>query len=155
MRRKILALIACLAFVLGPPAYGDVIGQWTTAFGQGTIEYSIYADVSQKTYLTISDASNGFGDGVEVFFAIKGHGAKPGSPVVFTIGSVSIRMTANSGGSISTGCQSCARDFDALWILLRSGSSVRLSFDGRVADFTLRGAARILPRNPPPADYYR
>jgi hypothetical protein len=155
VRLRFLPLGATLSLLVAQPLQADVVGQWTTEFGQGIIEYSIYNDFQQSTYITISDGSNGVGATVQIFLAINGKGARPGTPVTFSIGSTAIRMWADAGGSISTGCQQCARDFDTLWRLLRSGNQLKLAFDGREAIFTLRGAARVLPRTPPPADFYR
>jgi hypothetical protein len=138
-----------------PTSAASVLGQWTTDYGQGIIEYSVYNDSDQKTYLTISDGSNGLDEKVEIFLAIDGEGARPNSDITFTVGSVSVRMTADDGGSIATGCHSCARNFDALWALLREGQMLRVAFDGRSADFTLRGTSKIFPEDPPVADFYR
>ncbi len=148
-------IILLLLTVATPASAAKIVGQWTTDFGQGIIEYSVHNDWDEKTYLTISDGSNGIDEKVQIFLAIDGEGVRPNGEITFSVDSVSIRMTADDGGSIATACHACAKNFDALWSLLRDGQTLRVSYDGRSADFTLRGTSKILPKNPPVADFYR
>ena len=158
MRRTALPMAVAYAIALSAysqPARADTVGEWTVKYGQGILEYGINNDFQQKSYITIDDGSDTQSGGVNIYFAIDGNGAQPGSSVTFTVGSISVRMNADEGGSISTNCHICAENFNALWPLLRRGRSVRLSFDGHSAAFSLRNANKVLPRDPPKADFYR
>jgi hypothetical protein len=144
--------------LLASPAAAQIVGQWRSNFGQGIIEYSIVLDREERSYITISDASSGasgFTEKVSVYLAIDGEGPEPNSQIKFSVDGVEVYFEADDGGSISTACRACAASFDALWHLIRQGDSVVVEFDRKSKRFPLRGSAQTLPRDPPPADFYR
>jgi len=126
-----------------------------SAYGQGVLEYSIYNDNLDQTYFIISDASQSNSEKVEIFLSINGKSPKPESEILVNVGPHQVHFVADSGGSISTACHACAANFDVLWGLIRSGAKMTVSFGGQIANFSLKGSAKVLDKSPPVADFYR
>ena len=150
-----LVSLAVLVSVPNQPAAARLVGQWVIGSGQGTVEYSIYNDNTDKTYFIISDASDGVSGEVEVYLSIGGKSPKPQSTVQIQVGPNRVDFMADEGGSISTACRVCAANFDALWQMMRAGKVMQVRFDGRAATFSLSGSSRVLGSEPPVADFYR
>ena len=124
--RYLLASTLCFCMLVSI-AKAQIVGQWHTQYGQGILEYSVLNDADGHTYLTVSDGSGEPDGHVQIFFAVNGRGAKPGTRVVFTVGTVSVYMNAVESGSISTSCHVCASNFE-ISVFLINASSCR--FDG-------------------------
>ncbi|GIL01021.1 MAG: hypothetical protein BroJett030_09200 [Alphaproteobacteria bacterium] len=57
--------------------------------------------------------------------------------------------TDKSGGVTISRCADCADKFASLWQMLRTGNVLRVvAADGRTASFSLRGTARLMPKEP-------
>ena len=131
------------------------VGRWVIGSGQGVIEYSIYNDNKDQTYFIISDASMGASGGVDVYISVNGKAPRPHERVIISIDGSQVDFMADGGGTIKTNCHVCASNFDFLWKLIRRGNTMRVRFGAGEGVFSLRGAAKILDRDPPKADFYR
>lgn len=141
-----------LALLLLPSAaLAEPIGRWWTGFGQGTIEYGIKNDSAGSDTIYIACEP----DRTAIRFSVRGADPKPGSTIIVTIGGDEWELYADRDQFVPTSSHVAADNFISLWHAMRRGQVARVRLDtGRSTVFTLRGAARVLPRQPCQTDYY-
>lgn len=84
--------------------------------------------------------------GTLIDIKINGQKAPPGTRIRVVIDRDMIKLPSDSSGYIQTSCATCADSFKFLWNRLRSATSLAVKFeDDRYANFSLKGASRILP----------
>lgn len=149
---RILALCLAVNAAISANAFAEPMGKWWGGFGQGTAEYGIKNDSagSDSIYIVCNAKRT------DLLFTVGGVVPKPGSRISVDIDGDEFGLVAKSNGSIETETRSGSNAFYFLWEAFRAGhvARVRLS-TGQHTIFTLRGAARALPKEPCETDMNR
>ncbi|NEX91177.1 hypothetical protein [Caulobacter sp. 17J65-9] len=149
MKRAVFVLAAWAA---ASSVAAEPMGVWWSGFGQGTFEYGIKNDSagSDSVYIACSD------DSTTISFTVGGEDPKPAQSVVVTIGGDEFEVWTDQLGRGGTASHASADTFTALWAAMRKGDVMRVRLaSGRSTAFTLKGAAKALPKEPCTPDFYR
>lgn len=149
--RKFCLTIAALAVLTGS-ANAEPIGRWWTGFGQGNFEYGIHNDSagSDTVYISCGEVPT------TIEFTIGGVNPKQGSDILVTIGADEFVLPAGKDGYFETKSHVASDNFHALWDAMRAGQFMRVRLaSGQSTAFTLKGAAKVLPKQACATDFER
>lgn len=150
MRRLGLAIIAVLTVAGGATA--EPIGRWWAGFGQGNFEYGIHNDSagSDTVYISCGEVPT------TIEFTVGGVNPKDGADVLVTVGADEFVLRAGKGGYFETKSHVDSDTFHALWDAMRAGQAMRVRLaTGQSTAFTLKGAAKVLPKEACATDFER
>lgn len=152
-----LIVAAIWSMIASPAVWAAPIGQWFFDYGQGNFSYAIYNDSAGSDSFEFYDTTNGLtGGGVGISVRVGGVSPLPYSTVIVTIGGDEWQLPVDREGGVPTDCHVCAANFDDLWDHVRKGAVMRVRLStGQSTRFTLAGAAKVLGRRPPKADFYK
>jgi hypothetical protein len=144
-------LFACLllTFLLMRPITGaEAIGDWKAGWGQGVVEYSV-GDVRQNGFLIDCDEGATLPNAealTSVYIYINGRAPPPGSVVHLLFDKDEVNVVVGERGDVNTSCPSCSKALEQIWKKARTSKTLNVVFsDNRSANFSLKGAAQILP----------
>ena len=141
-----------LALAISSPALAEPVGRWLSGFGQGTFEYGIKNDSvgSDEVYIACAE------DNTYISFTVGGVSPRQGSNIIMTIGPDEFVVMAGKNGYFQTASHVDADNFHALWDAMRAGQNLRVRLStGQSTNFTLKGAAKVLPKAPCKTDFAR
>jgi len=128
-------------------------GEWGAGFGQGVLEYGIKNDSAGSDHLYIACSDDW---GTSVSFTVGGKSPPAKSDVFVAAGRDQLELSTDEWGSFTTKSHVASDTFRYLWAIIRRESvlHVRLA-SGESTTFSLKGAAKVLPREPCKTDYER
>jgi hypothetical protein len=142
----VLALFACL------PAQAEPTGRWWSGFGQGNLEYGIKNDSAGSDEFYIACMQ----DRTYISLRIGGVEPKQGQSAIVTIGPDEFEVQLGKDGYVETASHVGYDTFRAWWAAMRAGANMRVRLStGQSTNFTLKGAAKILPRDACETDFQR
>lgn len=145
------ALITSIALASGE-AGAEPTGKWWAGFGQGTFEYGIKNDSAGSDEFYIACGY----DFTTISFKISGVVPKQGQRVVINIGGDEFDLWLGARGDFETKSHVDSDNFYALWDALRAGQIMRVRLSsGQSTAFTLKGAAKTLPKDACQTDFAR
>jgi len=145
-------LVCLTALSLSAPALTEPTGRWWSGFGQGTTEYGIKNDSagSDSFYMVCAP------DRTYVSLRIGGREPRKGETVTVTIGRDEFTLFLGENGYFETNSHVNHDTYLALWAAIREGADMRVRLaTGQSTNFTLLGAAKILPREACATDFAR
>ena len=144
--------LAVAALACATTASAQPIGRWWAGFGQGNFEYGIHNDSagSDAVYISCGEVPT------TIEFTVGGVKPKQGSTIIATIGADEFELPAGRGGLFETKSHAESGNFRALWTAMRIGQVMRVRLStGQSTVFTLKGAAKVLPKESCPTDFER
>jgi len=145
-------LIALAALIIANPASAEPTGRWWAGFGQGAFEYGIKNDSAGSDSIYMFCAQ----DHTYISFSIGGIAPTPGQTVIVTIGSDKFELFVSNLGYFETRSRAGNATYGILWAAIRAGANMRVRLPtGQSTNFTLKGAAKVLPRAPCQTDFAR
>lgn len=149
---RTIALATAFFASLATGAVAEPIGRWWAGFGQGNFEYAIKNDSagSDEFYIGCGEVPT------TINFRISGVEPKRGQSVLITIGADEFDLTLGENGYFETRSHVASDNFRALWSAIRAGQVMRVRLStGQSTAFTLKGAAKTLPKDACPTDFER
>ena len=141
IRRLFIAAAACVA-----ASAHAAENRWSFGFGQGVAEYAVGSFAEGSSHLALSCAESGLEPGsVSVDLARAGFAPRGPTPATFITdrGEVTVPLDAQGWAHYSN--LAAAKDFQALWRLLASARTLRVSYGpGAPMTFPVAGAAELL-----------
>lgn len=151
MYKKICAVVF-LALAFSTPTVAKQSEKWHNETVQNFQKYWTVNNSGSKFIIWCNPDRNVSGTLIDI--KIDGQTAPPGTRIRVVIDNDMIKLPSDANGYIQTSCATCADSFRFLWNRLRSSVSLAVKFeDDRYADFSLRGASRILPGPSCPTDF--
>ena len=143
MRTTTFLIVALAA--IPATAEAEPVGRWWSGGGMGQVEYG-YTRNDNNKILFSCDPQDG---SMSVFVTANGRSPRKGSRVQFDVNGQTIRWRAGEDGNLDTG-NGVERSsyYSLLKQIARGKTTLRVSFDGTVISFPLRGSAREMPRPP-------
>lgn len=141
-----------LATMMPALALAEPVGEWWTGYGQGTFEYGVQNDSagSDAIYITCND------DRTVATMSVGGNSIPSETSVLVTIGAHEFELSSDDEGNVATASRSDSDNFEAFWHAMRAGQSMRVRLaTGQSTAFTLKGAAKALPKQPCLTDFAR
>lgn len=124
-------------------AASEEFGVWNSGWGQGISEYWIQNTLTEQFMLTCDPYK-----GPSEVIVIKGDGPPASSTVEAEVDGRIFQLQIGSDSRLNTECIACASNFEALWVAIRKGQSLRVRFaDKRSAMFSLKGTSNVLPKD--------
>jgi hypothetical protein len=151
MRSLPVVLIAAILASAGA-AHAEPIGRWWAGFGQGNFEYAIKNDSagSDQFYIGCGEVPT------TISMTIGGVEPKAGQTAVITIGADEFELPLGRDGYFETKSHVASDTFHAVWDAIRAGHAMRVRLSsGQSTAFTLKGAAKALPKDACPTDFER
>jgi hypothetical protein len=149
---KLALASLAVAVSVGGIAKAEPIGRWWAGYGQGTFEYGIHNDSADSDTIYIACGE----EQTYISFRVGGVEPREGSIVIVTIGPDEFELSVNQWGNFPTGSHVDSENFRALWDAARSGQFMRVRLaTGQSTVFTLKGAAKTLPKKACKTDFER
>lgn len=152
MMRVLMMAVAAAASLFGGGALAEPTGVWWAGFGQGNFEYAIKNDSagSDEFYVSCGEVPT------TIRVRVGGVDPQAGQTSVVTIGAAEYELFTGPGGEFETKSHVGSDTFHALWDAIRGGQVMRVRLaTGQSTVFTLKGAAKALPKESCPTDFER
>ena len=152
MRLSRPILVVLVVATSATVAWAEPIGRWWAGYGQGNLEYGIHNDSAgiDSVYIGCGEEQT------YVSFTVGGVEPKHGSAILVTIGADEFELPIGKWGSFETGSHVASDNFHALWDAIRTGEFMRVRLaTGQSTVFTLKGAAKALPKEACKTDFER
>lgn len=149
---RAMTTATALALMAVTSAAAEPIGRWWAGFGQGNFEYAIKNDSagSDQFYIGCGEVPT------TIRFRIGGVEPKRGQSVLITIGGDEFDLPLGESGYFETKSHVASDNFRALWSAIRAGQVMRVRLSsGQSTAFTLKGAAKALPKDACTTDFER
>lgn len=149
MRNLLTAAVIILIATAGV-AHAEPIGRWWTGFGQGNFEYAIKNDSagSDEFFINCGEVPT------TISMRIGGVEPKAGQTAFVTIGGDEFELSLGKDGYFETNSHVASDNFHAVWDAIRAGDDMRVRLStGQSTAFTLKGAAKALPKQACPTDF--
>lgn len=147
-----IAVGLVVAATISGVASAEPIGRWWAGFGQGNFEYAIKNDSagSDQFYIGCGEVPT------TISFRIGGVEPRRGQSVLITIGGDEFDLPLGDNGYFETKSHVASDNFRALWSAIRTGQVMRVRLStGQSTAFTLKGAAKALPKEACATDFER
>ncbi len=150
--KKLCIIASVAALAIAGTADAEPIGRWWAGFGQGNFEYAIKNDSagSDEFYIGCGELPT------TIRFRIGGVEPIEGQSVLINIGADEFDLRLGRQGRFETKSHVESDNFHALWDVIRSGKIMRVRLStGQSTVFTLKGAAKALPKEACSTDFER
>ena len=120
--------------------------RWSFAFGQGIAQYAVGSFLEGSSHLALSCAESGLDPGsVSVDLARAGFAPRGPTPATFITDKGQVTLSLDAQGWARYPNLAAASDFQALWHLLATARTLRISYGpGAPMTFPVTGAAELL-----------
>lgn len=145
--RKLAIILATVISAFSASASAGEVGNWTTGYGQGHLEYTVHNGPGNR-FTFDCDEGGLRKDGIKttnISTTISGDYPKPNSVVKAFADGAGFDLMVDKLGEINTDCHVCASTFSALWTKIRESKQLIIVFsDGRYSTYDARGARKVL-----------
>jgi hypothetical protein len=139
--RSFAAATACIA-----ASANAAEDRWSFAFGQGIAQYAVGSFTDGSSHLALSCAEAGLEPGsVSVSLSRAGFTPRGPTPATFVTDKGQVTVLFDAQGWARYATLAAASEFQALWRLLATAKTVRITYGpGAPMSFPLEGAAELL-----------
>ena len=129
------------------PAEAQQYGDWTVGGAQGYVEYRVQNGPGNEFNISCDEGASADHSTTGIIVTIEGKPAPANSVVNIILDAQETQHPTDEAGTITPSCNACYANLAQFWSHIHKAKSMLVQFgDGRHSSFSLKGAARAIPK---------